>query len=83
MPVPTEQEAKQHVARVWNEMGRLKERFQQRPKDEKKRLSALERLLPKLKRLTKPAADAGVAISDDEQKLLDSLTAAASPPKAN
>jgi hypothetical protein len=83
MPAPTPQEATQHVARVWNEMERLKQRFQQRPKDEKKRLSALERLLPKLKRLTKSLADSAVALSDDEQKLLESLKSPAPAPKSN
>jgi hypothetical protein len=89
MPIPTPEEAKQHVERIWDEIGRLKEHFQQRTKDEKKRLGALEQLLPKLKRLAKPLsvarASAGVQsadrISAEEQGLLSSLSAPPARPE--
>jgi hypothetical protein len=79
--VPSEAEAAQHLAQAWEEIRRLRERFSQRSKDEKKRMGQLERLVPKLKRLAKPLAVAHVvpdvaqadSISDEEQQLLDSL----------
>jgi|CXWL01.1.fsa_nt_gi hypothetical protein len=78
MARPTSEEALILQTLAWNEVERLRERFSMRRMDEKKRVGALERLLPKLKRLTKaPAATAGASNGDDlspeEQTLLDSL----------
>ncbi len=84
MPIPSPTEATQHLARVTAEIARLREGFSMRPKPEKQRMGALERLAPKLHRLAKRLAVARVtdnkadALSDAEAKLLATLT----PPKA-
>lgn len=70
----TPDEARVALSRAWNEVERLRERFAQRRLEEKKRVGALERLIPKLKRLTKaPNGSNQEDISVDEQTLLDSL----------
>ena len=81
MTVLSQTEAADHLARAKAEIGRLKERFPQRPKDEKVRMGQLERLVPKLKRLAKPLAVTRLApdvdqpdtLTEQEQKLLASL----------
>jgi ribosomal protein S15P/S13E len=83
MDTPTKEQATAHLARAMDELGRLKEHFQQRPKDEKKRLGGLERLIPKLRRLAKTDSVAGQSPSPDrlsaeDKKLLESLAPKAS-----
>lgn len=78
--VPSAAEAVAHLETVTNEMKRLMEHFGQRSRDEKKRMSQLEALRPKLKRLSKraaprpvPAGEKADSITADEQALLESL----------
>lgn len=74
-------EAGEQASRVMDEIARLRDRFSQRPLPEKRRLGALEKLLPKLKRLEKGHAlalpghkgEALKPISADEQKLIAEL----------
>lgn len=74
----TPEEARITLTLAWNEVERLRERFSMRRMDEKKRVGALEKLLPKLKRLTKApngstATSPQDELSPEEQALLDSL----------
>ncbi len=82
MTLPSQEEATEQFARVFDEIQRLNERFAQRPQAEKKRLGQLQKLLTKLRRLKNgnPLKTDGHEgeqldpISADERKLLESLT---------
>src|SRR5581483_8298170 len=76
MTNPSPAEAAEHLERAINEAQRLGEHFAQRTKDEKKRMGHLQQVVPKLKRLAK-SLPIEKAVSDEEQKVLDSLKPAA------
>jgi ribosomal protein S15P/S13E len=76
MTNPSAAEAAEHLERAINEAQRLGEHFPQRTKDEKKRMGHLQHVVPKLKRLAK-SLPIEKAVSDEEQKVLDSLKPAA------
>ena len=78
MANPTAAEAAQHLETAIAEAQRLAEHFSQRSKDEKRRMSQLQQLVPKLKRLAKSQA-IEKPLSAEEQKVLESLKP---PPKS-
>ena len=85
MTLPSQEEATEQFARVYDEIQRLNQHFAQRPQAEKKRLGQLQKLLTKLRRLKNgnPLKSDGhegerlEPISAAEQKLIASLA----PPK--
>jgi ribosomal protein S15P/S13E len=72
MPNLNAAEATEQLARAITEAQRLGEHFAQRTKDEKKRMSQLQQLVPKLKRLARSQA-LDKQLSADEHKVLESL----------
>lgn len=79
MARPTPEEARVILSLAWNEVERLRERFAMRRLEEKKRVGSLERLIPKLKRLSKATAGgSGDELNAEEQALLESLKPPAS-----
>ncbi|MBX7117107.1 MAG: hypothetical protein K1X64_22510 [Myxococcaceae bacterium] len=72
MARPTPEEARVFLSLAWSEVERLRERFAMRRLDEKKRVGSLERLIPKLKRLTK-SGGVNDELNAEEQAVLDSL----------
>ncbi len=72
MPNLSAAEAAEQLDRAITEAQRLGEHFSQRTKDEKKRMSQLQQLVPKLKRLARSQA-LDKQLSTDEHKVLESL----------
>ena len=69
----TQTEASEHLERAFSEAQRLQERSSQRSREEKKRLSTLQQVVPKLKRLTKGNATKDDAVSPEELAVLEAL----------
>jgi hypothetical protein len=73
----TQAEAAQHLERAFNEAQRLQVRSSQRSQAEKKMLSVLQRVVPKLKRLARGSATKEDAVKPDELAVLETLKPAA------
>ena len=73
MTNPSQDESVEHLSRAIDELQRLSQQLPQRSKPEKKRLSQLQELVPKLKRLARSPSAEGVAVSKEELDLLASL----------